>query len=599
MKIAITPRAFHPPVTIDARGHLASIRDTLSAEGDALASGLELWAIAADEAGRPLAATADVPIAWQRRLIARVVRARGRHRGPRRLRFDSAAATVLLDVFEGARGGRGRGAARALATEALARYLEVLDSTPSTRLRESMVANLDRVRAYLDADGTAALAARWSRVLPDAPPYGAWFADDRKDVHLVCQVQDVFFQIWQPLMRKLGFTLVSRTSAKRLRYRRTDVVRGVETVFHVDYREKEEGIFTAMGDPRVDGVLFLGHSDWWARVPRNLGAAPDQDGPKLLVLILCFGKHFYHSLRERYPLAHLVTTKDPTEDPEDVAMLRHLFDGIAARRSWKQIRRLAVADHRTEDNFIFPGDARYVAGVDDLDRDGRLDRFDRFCNVAASRVLEPAELEDSFVPDPPALHPRGVELAPREIDGGKVLEAALMLNSLSYDNYYLDQINADQHLVAAGWFLPRPGDFRAARFRSGRRDGREVVLVSCSIRYARAAQSALTAMVVYEGFRFFADRLPKKSRLDALDSALMGLMLVAHGLANANYDDHEACFRAFVRRYGFPARLPLGRVVKHVEADPAWESGSPRALRELRAELTPAQLERLERLLDG
>ena len=79
----------------------------------------------------------------------------------------------------------------------------------------------------------------------------------------------------------------------------------------------------------------------------------------------------------------------------------------------------------------------------------------------------------------------------------------------------------------------------------------------------------------------------------------MGLMLVAHALANADYDDHEACFRAFVRRYGFPARLPLDRVVKHIAADKAWESGSPRALRALRGELTPSQLERLERLLDG
>lgn len=326
-------------------------------------------------------------------------------------------------------------------------------------------------------------------------------------------------------------------------------------------------------------------------------AAPDQHGAKLLVLILCFGKHFYHSLRERYPRAHIVTTKDPTEDPEDVAMLRHLFDGIAARRSWRQIRRLATADHHTEDNFIYPGDARYVAGVDDLDRDGRLDRFDRFCNVGASRVLEPAQLEDSFVPDPPDLHPRGVELAPRELDGGKVLEATLMLNSLSYDNYWLDQINQDQRVVAAGWHLPRPGDFRAARFRPGRRDGRDVVLLSCSVRYARAAQSALTAMVVYEGFRFFAARLPRKSRLDALDTALMGLMLVAHALTNAHYEDHAAIFRAFVRRYGFPALVPLERVLAHVDADHAWESGSPKAIRALRRELPPAQLERLERLL--
>lgn len=596
MKIAITPRAFHPPVTIDASGKLVADRETLSGEGDPLSSGLELWAIAADEVGKPLAAHARVPTAWQRKLVARIGRTRHTHRGPRRLRFESAAATVLLDLFEGARGA---GIHKTLAAEALALYLAILDGTDSVRLRESMVANLDRVGKYLDADGRAALAKGWARILPASPPYGEWFADGKPELRFLCQVQDVFFVLWQKLFKRLGFVEVARPTTRRVLYKRVDVVDGVTTTFHLDYRCKGEGIFTAMGDPDVDGVFFLGHSDWWARVPRNLAAAPDQRGAKLLILILCFGKHFYHSLRERYPAAHLITTKDPTEDPEDVAMLAHVFDGIAARRSWDQIRTRAIRDRHTEDNFIYPGDARYVAGVDDLDRDGRLDRFDRFCNVAASRVLEPAELEDSFVPDPPHLHPRGVSLAPREVDGGKVLEAALMLNSLSYDNWYLDQINQDQHVVSAGWHLPRPGDFRAAWFRPGQRDGKEVVLLSCSIRYARAAQSALTAMVVYEGFRFFAARLPKKARLDQVDVALMGLMLVGHALANANYERHDAAFVAFVRRYGFPAQLPLDKVLAHVEADVDWESGSPKAIRALRRELTPAQLERLERLLHG
>ena len=85
-----------------------------------------------------------------------------------------------------------------------------------------------------------------------------------------------------------------------------------------------------------------------------------------------------------------------------------------------------------------------MAGVVDEDRDGRLDRFDRFCNVAGYRDLAPATGEDAFVPDPPHLHPRGVDLAPRELDGGKVLEAALMLNSLSYDNQFLDTVNQEQ-----------------------------------------------------------------------------------------------------------------------------------------------------------
>src|SRR5262249_43638691 len=156
----------------------------------------------------------------------------------------------------------------------------------------------------------------------------------------------------------------------------------------------------------------------------------------------------------------------------------------------------------TADNFIFPTDARYVAGVIDEDRDGRLDRFDRFCNVGARRRVAPIGGDLGLVPDPPNLHPRGAELEPRELDGGPVLEAALMMNSLSYDNRWLDMVNQDQRVVAGGWHHAAPGDFACARFATAKQHGREIVRMTVSTRYARAPQPALTAMVVYEGWRY-------------------------------------------------------------------------------------------------
>ena len=593
-RVVVTPRGVDPEVAIDGRGRLTSTRGALTWFGDEFTSGLEHWAIAADTVGQALAARARVPRPWLARLVARIAGERVRHRGQRRLRFEAAAATVLLDVFE-ATARRDR----ALATDVLTLYGDLLHRTASHRLRASMVANLERVRRLLDDAGRVLLASGRQRVTPTSPPYRAWFADGRREVHLVCQVQDEFFSSWQGVAERLGFRLRRRRGAHRLHYVRTDVVDGVTTTFHLDYRIKAEGIFAAMDDPAVDGVIFLGHSDWWARVPRNLardrGTGDGRD--KLLVLVLCFGKHFFNALRERFPRAHLITTKDPTEDPEDEAMFAHLLAGLAAGQTWAEIRRASVRDRRTADNFIFPGDAGYVAGILDEDRDGRIDRHDRFCNVAGYRDLAPATGEAAFVPDPPHLHPRGVDLAPRELDGAKVLEAALMVNSLSYDNQFLDQVNQDQRVVAAGWHVPAPGDFRCTRITRARRDGRPIVRLSCSIRYARAAQPALTAIVVYEAWQFFAAQLA--TPLDPIDAALMGLMLVAHALVNANYGDHAAYFRAFVRRYGFPSRLPLARVLRHVEADHAWESGGRKAIRALRAELTPLQIARLTRLLHG
>ncbi len=602
MIVAITPRSFRPGVELRPDGFLAAERETLALPGDPFGSGLELVAIAIDEVGAPLLAQARAPLEWQRRLVARIQRVltTTRHRGAHRLRVQSAAATVLLDAFEGARGRTARGLA--LRKEALAGYLELLAATTSLELRESMTANLDRCSKLLAGDDHArqALDAAWSRILPASPPYQAWFPKGSGELRVLCQVQDVFFELWRHEFRRLGFHADGRDTKDRIRYVRDDTDRttGQTTRIAVDYVKKAQGIFTAMSHARTDVVAFLGHSDWWARVPRNLVDAPDQVGEKLIVLIMCFGKHFYHSMHARYPRAHIVTTKDPTEDPEDVAVLRHVFAGISARKSWAAIRKASVADHTTANNFIFPDDWRYVAGVTDEDRDGRLDRFDRFCNVGAPLTLEAVGFEESFMADPPGLHPRGIELNARELDGDKVFEAALMLNSLSYDNYWLDMVNQQQRVVAGGWHSAAPGDFAATRFSLAHQDGREIVRMSCSTRYARASQPALTSMVVYEGWLWLANLVPRSKRPSRLDAVLMGILLVAHTLGNSDYHRPDEVFHAFLRRWGFPAHIPFALPYKTVEFDEDWESGSPKSVARFKEQIDPGSLERLVGLLD-
>ena len=128
----ITPPGFHPAVELRADGRLHPARDTLAARGDAFASGLELAAIAIDDApGR----FAHAPLAWQRRLVEHA-RRRALAR-PRALRTASAIATVLLDVFEHA---------PRLRAPALDGYLALLERTRDVRLHDSMTMNLDRVR---------------------------------------------------------------------------------------------------------------------------------------------------------------------------------------------------------------------------------------------------------------------------------------------------------------------------------------------------------------------------------------------------------------------------------------------------------------------
>jgi len=573
MSTSLAPHGFYPPIALDSSGLLS-----IKVPDSSFARALIVSAIAIDEMGKPL--FAKQPLPRQRALVSRIKRA---------LRDDdhcvtSAAATVLLNVCEGARHAK-------LRSEALDAYFQILGRTKSRRLRESMVLNLDRAKRVLDDDGRVELARLWQRVSPTHPPYDAWFGNGKNVLRISCQVQDVFYATWRKIFRKEGFRTTATKGARHVVFEKT--IEG--TTFRIDYRQKAERIFGPMHDPHVDVDLFLGHSDWWARVPRNLEHAPAQRGAKLLILILCFGKHFYHSLRERYPKAFVITSKDPTEDPEDVVMLRHLFDGIAKRKSWLAIRRSVDSDPKSEKNFVMPGDTHYLAGVNDEDRDGKIDRFDRFCAVRRPARESSDGTEESFVADPLDVHPRGVAVHPRELDGSTAFEAALMLNSLSYDNFYLDQVNQDQRVVSGGFHLPRPGELDVIRIAKGKRDGREILRMTVNARYARATQAALTAMVTYEGWQWFAKTLKRKQRLSPLDTNLMGIVLVAQSLANANFKHPDEVFAAFLRRFGFPD-IPFHTVEKTIEVDDRYESGSPKSIRALKKALPSPLLDRLEQL---
>jgi hypothetical protein len=593
VKVTLTPESFYPEVCIDASGYLlARTQDSLP-KTLAFAHGLELAAIAIDDMGRPV--FSRLPVTWQSRLfrhIKHVLEDKGARPSQKTfdwLRLKSAAATVLLNMAEGLRESR---KTSDLQQEIFDSYFRLLEQTESHLVRQFMVTNLDRAKRILDREYKADLDTWLKKLYPQKPPYDSWFQGGSNVVNIVCQVQDVFYKPWQKFIRNQGFRQV-RHASKRVTLERRVIVRDIETIFRIEYLKKAEDIFTPMANPKVDIVVFIGHSDWWARVPRNLKEAPDQKGAKLLLLILCFGKDFYHSLRERYPKAHIVTSKDPTDDPEDHVLVKHLFRGIAERKTWRKIQQDTDRDPKNPDkNFIFPNDARYIASCLDEDHDGRVDLYDRFCNVGGIIVPALQNIEENFVPDPLEVHPRGIEFHPQEVDGSKVFEAVLILNSLAYDNFFLDQANPNQTVVSAGWHLPRFGELEAIRVVKARRDRHRILRLTVNIRYARAAQSAITAMVVYEGYQYFSKL---KKLQNQLDTALMGITLVAHALDNANYPEPEKMFYVFLRRYGFP-KIDFKQVLDVVEADPNWESGSPTSLKRLKRILPKNTRSRLEEL---
>ena len=104
---------------------------------------------------------------------------------------------------------------------------------------------------------------------------------------------------------------------------------------------------------------------------------------------------------------------------------------------------------------------------------------------------------------------------------------------------------------------------------------------------------AWAAMVVYEGWRWWAARVPARHRPSPLDTTLCGIMLVAHALGNSDYHRPDEVFHAWLRRWGFPAHIDYQHAVTLIEYDEDWESGSPKACAKFAKGLPAATLEKL------
>ncbi len=393
-----------------------------------------------------------------------------------------------------------------------------------------------------------------------APPYAAWDKDGVRRVRIALQCQDEYYPDWKKSLEgRFGFSETSARGKTRT-YERRDVVDGQETIFTVTLTEKDRDMFAPMAEPDTDVVIWCGHSDWWARVSRDLKTAPKAAGEKVFINFMCFGRHFLHDIVSTYPSAHVITSKDPTEDSEDQAAFAFLLDGFAAGHDWKTIARAVAQDEQNnpDDNFVFPSDLRRMVYVLDSDGDGRADVLDRVFDPAPKAEIERPVVAADFAAG-----------APERANGRKVLEAGLLLNSLSYDHQLLDQTNREQRVRADGFFRGAPGDDRVVRLQ---KDGR-VLRLAVSDRYAHAHPAALVGMAVFEGVRALLEPLDLSDR----DRDLYALAAVAHATDNDRYPYGPQVYRGVIARYGLP-KLSRRKVLELCGADHAWESGSKKTL---------------------
>jgi hypothetical protein len=163
------------------------------------------------------------------------------------------------------RGGR-YGAARAL--------LDFFAREPSRSLRKFAVGTLLDQRARLTRDERLQLGQLVRQVFPRRPPVPA-----TGRIEIRHFIGDEFFRSGIASYRRAGFEVV--VHSKHVTARRGRL--------HVEIRKGDDDIFRDMGDPKVNVVVFSGHSDVGGVTELSLRTAPEQRGEKLVIGLQCRG----------------------------------------------------------------------------------------------------------------------------------------------------------------------------------------------------------------------------------------------------------------------------------------------------------------------
>jgi hypothetical protein len=409
-----------------------------------------------------------------------------------------------------------------------------------------------------------------------APPYEAVKgADGVYRFDEVIQCQDEFYPAWRKMFDgHPSWQLVDVRGKERV-YRRVADVNGRRTEFTVRLFERHRDMWRHMSNNKTDIVMQCSHSDWWARVGRDLMKAPAQKGEKIYIGALCFGDDFLPDVLSQYPDIHPITSKNPTEDVEDRAAFELLHQCLARGDDWATFGRLLRAHKdNPDDNFVDPSMLDELPNLD-VDRDGIADVHETTYNPPAAATPDRGIRSDDWQP---SAGPFDATQRP-DVDGSKVVTAVQLLNSVSYDHQLLDMVNLEQRVVAGGFFAPAPGDKRVVDLEERVMHGKKVLRLRVSQAYAHAHPAALTALVLFEGTLALLDRLPA-GRLSEASKVLLALATMAHVSENDVPGANATVYRRTLEHYGLPL-LDRDEVLNAVAANKHWESGSYKTVREL------------------
>lgn len=427
-----------------------------------------------------------------------------------------------------------------------------------------------------------------SALYPEGPPYAKWakdgvirvvhYADDKgspRDGNIDEYVARGYRRVDNP---DGSTTMVREAGAKK----NTTKLRVEVIIPPAPTTDAPPSIFERMGDDAVDVIIYAGHAGYGKRVDDALakGVQGTGDG-KLIMLMQCYGEGSIESINRAFPDAHLISTREATDDNYDFTLMETLWKAVDQRHKYATVMKEAstafkalvdgivpAADgtvgeltqrdidnyraHPVEAHYFMPSQREVFLNKLDRDQDGVLDKDDTAFNVVFPKRIDGTGGYDPLDPGAPLFGLNGTALnhATNQLNLLMARYGALPDGLLGGRLPWNPDV-----FTPAGFFEGEPGDLRAFRFEVDSAQGR--IKVSVNSRFAHAGNDALGRMLAVEAGAFVA----REAGLDPLKATALQLSFLERMLHQEDLlltqpfapgSDAARLEYAFLARYGLP-----------------------------------------------
>jgi hypothetical protein len=265
-------------------------------------------------------------------------------------------------------------------------------------------------------------------------------------------------------------------------------------------------------------------------------------GTKAMLMFSCRGQQTVGEILARYLGLQAMATQSSSYGDADQRMLTAIFDIIARRGTFPDLRKSVAGDR----NYMLPDDPRLLEETDDDD-----DAIKDLSPVGADRFYDPTRA--------PA-RKGAVDFAPRadardpETISGNRLDFALSYANTGF--FYFSEENRASPLVVAEtdsfvsgkWFKSNTDE--PVRIETVTKKGKRYYVVAVNSRYSGQSAEAIGAMVLMELHKHLC--LADHGTFTQADK-LRGLMVIANFVNSMVEfsDDVDRLLQGFQKKYGF------------------------------------------------